>query len=277
MSREDKPLDYQARNRLWQPETLQEQLAQVSVIIGGMGGLGWHLGSALIGLGVKHLTIFDPDTLETTNLNRLWGCRVDDVGQPKVDIFKRMALSTHHDLMLTTHQQAIPTPEFERALKQADVIFGGYDRPEPRLATQLLSLKYNTPYIDAGVALQSTERGFRCTGQVFTSIPEASRLESGCIVCSGLRQGSIGYRGEGGIAPDPSSSIPNAILANLSVSTWVQYLQGETAPTLRVFNWNQMSIEPIESIDQRADCPICGPNPDWKKLVDIDDAELSLS
>ncbi len=232
------------------------------VVVAGMGGLGWLIGGALIGLGVRHLELFDPDVLTIVNLNRLWGCSRDQIGAAKVDIFAQTARAVDCDIDIKTYAKAIPCIDFENALATADVVFGGFDQPEPRLATQLLALKTKTLYIDAGVAIQAGENGFFGFGQVFTS----AKSTSGCIVCAGLRLDNIGYRGERE-GPLPSSGVLNGVLANLAVSIWLQHLQGAQMPPLTLFNWSPLGLQP-HTLQKRPNCSICGAYPAWAESME---------
>jgi molybdopterin/thiamine biosynthesis adenylyltransferase len=241
---------------------LAEKISSARVTIGGMGGLGWLVGGALSGLGVRNMQVFDPDHLEVENLNRLWGCQSTDLKQAKVDLFQQRAQGIDSGISVVGHQQAIPCKNFEQALIDSDVVFGCYDRPEPRLATQVLALKSNALYIDAGVAIKSKENGFLGFGQVFVS----ESIDVPCIVCAGLTQDTMGYRGDGQ-APEPSSGVLNGVLANLAVSVWLQHLQGNDMSSMYSFDWNAMSLDKSKNIQKRPTCPICGPAPDWKDQV----------
>lgn len=268
--------DYRNRNFLWQPEEVQHRIANACVVIGGMGGLGWQIGGALIGLGVRHIEVFDPDPLELVNLNRLWGVNREQVGKTKVQLFKQNALGVDPDLQIATHDEAVPCWAFEHALSRADVVFGGYDRPEPRVDTQILALKSQTLYIDAGVAIQSTENGMKGFGQVFVhNGATGCDGTQGCIVCAGLKLGDLGYRGEAG-GPEPSSGVLNGILANMAVSLWLQHLMGNDVVPVTVFNWNQHTLSPIKKTPQREDCAICGATPAWQHMPEVRDAESTI-
>lgn len=244
--------DYLARNRLWQSPNLQTRLAEARVVIAGVGGLGWQIGAALIGLGVRTLHVFDPDRLETVNLNRLWGCRREDIGSTKVGLFADLATSVNDGIDIHRYAESVPCESFERALDQADVVFGGFDRPEPRLATQLLAIEHRIVYVDSGVLLKKTDGGLVGSGQVFVYRGE----ESSCILCAGLRLSSLAYLDERSIAL-PSSGMINGIVSHLAVSTWVKMLSGEAVPELLHFDWNRHSTQSFERLPRNPNCPIC--------------------
>ena len=255
--------DYLNRNRLWQSQSLQDSIASANVVLGGVGGLGWQIGSALIGLGIQNIYIFDPDPLEKVNLNRLWGCTPSDIGQSKVEVFKRLALNINPNLNIHAHNESVPCQEFETVVKKADVVFGAYDQPEPRLATQVLTRQFKKIFIDSGVGLKMSNSAFKGFGQVFY---DSSKPASPCIICCGLRQDSAGYHHVDG-GPLPSSGVLNGVVSNLAVSKWIQHLQNDSLPSMTRFNWNTRHIEQSNNIEPHPQCPVCGDDPGWSYNV----------
>ena len=69
-----------------------ENIASVSVIIFGVGGVGSWCAESLVRSGVRHLTIVDSDTVCITNVNRQLMATTSTVGQVKVDVMKRRLL-----------------------------------------------------------------------------------------------------------------------------------------------------------------------------------------
>lgn len=247
-------LDPNARNLLWQSPELAARLRESRVVLGGVGGLGWTIGGALVGLGVRKLEVFDFDVLDATNLNRLWGCTRDDVGVLKTELFRRKALGIAPGMELTAHTAKIPCESFEAALDRADVLFGAFDGAEPRLAAQLLSRPRGVPYIDSGVGFREEAPGQRSGfGQVYVALGE----EAVCLVCVGMRLASPGYN-RPRLPPEPSSGVLNGIIANLAVSTWLSLLSGATVPALLRFSWTSMTLQSQSTLDRRPGCPICG-------------------
>jgi hypothetical protein len=63
----------------------QNALLGSHVVFIGVGGTGGVVLQHLVGAGVKHFTLIDPDDVETTNLNRQFVYERGDVGRSKVD------------------------------------------------------------------------------------------------------------------------------------------------------------------------------------------------
>lgn len=66
-----------------------EALRCSRVLIIGCGGIGSSIALLLAGAGVEHLTLVDPDIIESSNLNRQLFWRRKDVGKPKATILQR--------------------------------------------------------------------------------------------------------------------------------------------------------------------------------------------
>ena len=63
------------------------------VILFGVGGVGSWCAEALIRSGIKHLTIVDPDRVNTSNLNRQLPATIETIGELKVEVLKKRLLA----------------------------------------------------------------------------------------------------------------------------------------------------------------------------------------
>lgn len=282
---------YLARNALWQTAELAELLAQARVIICGMGGLGWIIGGALVGLGVRRLVVFDPDRLDVTNLNRLWGLGQGDIGTPKVDLFARHARAVEPAIEVEAHALKIPGTELEIALESADVLFGAFDASEPRVEVQVLARMHRRLYIDAGVGFPEGRGARAAFGQVFVD----AGVGAGCIVCAGLRLSAPGYlRGEDR-RPLPSSGFLNGIVGNMAVCAWLDRLERPLSPpgdgalghkrpgaslsTVTYFRFDGQATR-TRRIAQSSSCGLCSSHPEspdyFRLTMERTDAEPPL-
>jgi tRNA A37 threonylcarbamoyladenosine dehydratase len=70
-----------------------EDLAQLHVIVAGVGGVGGQVVEALARAGIGKITIIDNDVIDITNINRQLIATLPDVGRPKVEVFwQRIAI-----------------------------------------------------------------------------------------------------------------------------------------------------------------------------------------
>ena len=134
---------------------VQQTLGDLSIGIVGCGGTGSSVAEQLFRLGVRHLTLVDPDELSGTNLTRVYGSTVSDVGQPKVQVLKQHLMRIAPDLLCETVQSMVTLESAARCLIGCDVIFGCTDDNAGRLVLSRLATYLLIPVIDCGVLLSS--------------------------------------------------------------------------------------------------------------------------
>lgn len=125
----------------------QERIAQSTVAVVGIGGLGSHLVQQLAYLGVQRFTLIDADRVSTSNLNRLIGAAAPDVGEWKVEIAARMISAVEPAAEIARERQPL-TGEDPSALASADVIFGCVDEDPPRLEMLRYASAHALAYVD---------------------------------------------------------------------------------------------------------------------------------
>ncbi len=159
---------------------VQRVLNSLHVAVVGCGGTGSAVAEQLVRLGVRHLVVVDPDELSDSNLTRVYGSTLADVGRPKVDVLAdhlRAIAPDAHVERLNSKITLLPTA---RALTDADVIFGCTDDNAGRLVLSRLATYMLTPVIDCGVILTSDVAGRLdgIHGRVTVLYPGAA-----CLVC----------------------------------------------------------------------------------------------
>jgi len=162
-------------------EDIQRILAALHVGIVGLGGTGSPVAEQLVRLGVGQLSLFDRDSFEVTNINRVYGSTMSDVDLPKVAIAKReldrIGLATRIEAIA----EHITDEESARQLRACDVVFACTDKQIPRAILMQLALKYSLPVIDLGVLIDSKEQHIRGVhGRVTTLLPGEA-----CLYCRG--------------------------------------------------------------------------------------------
>ncbi len=208
---------------------------RTSVGIAGLGGGGSHIAQQLAHLGIGQFTVFDPDIVEESNLNRLVGALERDVGTktPKVEVASRLILGVAPRAKVVAHK----TRWQERAdlLKTTNMIFGCVDTFAQRRELEVLCRRYLIPYIDIGMDLHpagAPDQAPGLAGQVIVSLPGGP-----CMACIGfLTAEKLGREaaeyGEAG--PRPQVIWSNGVLASTAVGLAVDILTGWTKTTPRV-------------------------------------------
>ena len=75
-------------------------ISGLTVVLAGVGGIGSYVGFLLSRLSIHNLIMFDPDTVEATNMSGQLYCR-EDIGRPKVTALTQMInhYSNHYGVM----------------------------------------------------------------------------------------------------------------------------------------------------------------------------------
>ena len=82
-----------------------KSIAEVRVILFGVGGVGSWCAESLIRSGIRHLTIVDSDTIQITNINRQLPATMQTIGQAKVDVLKLRLSAINPDAHITAMQR----------------------------------------------------------------------------------------------------------------------------------------------------------------------------
>ena len=159
---------------------IQKILGDLHVAVVGCGGTGSAVIEQLVRLGVRHLRLFDPDTLTASNLTRVYGSFPKDIGEPKVNVSAAHVGRIAPDAEVMTTQAKITLESTARLLLDADVVFGCTDDNAGRLVLSRIASYLLTPVIDCGVLLSSG-----CGGQLFGIDGRVTVLTPGaaCLVC----------------------------------------------------------------------------------------------
>lgn len=246
----------------------------------GAGGTGSPLIQQLSRLGVGHMAIFDPDRVEVSNLNRLYGATREDAetGALKVDVAKReverMGLGTH----VVTFDGWIGAPACRDMLKSMDLIFGCTDDHDGRVLLNRLAYYYLIPVIDLGLALRVADRqGDRVLdgdGRVTVLEPGAS-----CLICRRVvspiiaaeealrrtdpaeferRKAEAYVRGEGDPAPAVVSF--TTAVATMAIEEMIQRLAQFRGPSGAIANRVRKFglVEDFRPGAVRQPCRVCG-------------------
>lgn len=161
---------------------IQQTLSDLRIAVVGAGGTGSAVSEQLVRLGVRHLSLLDPDELSESNLTRVYGSRPSDVGQPKVQVLAKHLSEISPELRCETIRSMITVQSAARQLIGADVVFGCTDDNAGRIVLSRLATYLLTPVIDCGVLLSSNE------GEDLTGIDGRVTILSpgqGCLICRG--------------------------------------------------------------------------------------------
>jgi molybdopterin-synthase adenylyltransferase len=244
----------------------QRELQRLRVAIVGLGGIGSIVAQQLAHLGVRDFILVDPDTLESTNLNRVANATVKDLGKPKVKIAARYIKSVARDSRISSVEGDIIQLKTAHRLSDADIIFGCTDSHGSRAVMQQVAYQYMVPYIDTGVTIVAAK------GHVAHIYGRVQLLSPGlaCFACDGLldanevrrdmmtafeRQADPYIQGER--EPAPAVMSLNGTVASLAVTMLLAVVTGVPIVSRHIlYNALGSTMRPVRA-QQNADCYVC--------------------
>jgi molybdopterin/thiamine biosynthesis adenylyltransferase len=139
----------------------QTKLAAAKVLVVGAGALGNEIVKNLALLGVGNLLVADQDRVENSNLSRSVLYRAGDNGKPKAVCAVNAAQDIYPDIKAHAFVGNVVYDLGGGAFHWADVVIGGLDNREARLAINRHCLRAGRPYIDGAIeAIAGTARVF---------------------------------------------------------------------------------------------------------------------
>lgn len=100
-------MDIFSRNIKFWGDEKQKILANSSILIAGVGGLGCAVAENLIRAGIGKLILVDNDKIEISNLNRQILFDQNDIGKPKVEIAKQKLKAINPELEVKVFQKDV--------------------------------------------------------------------------------------------------------------------------------------------------------------------------
>ncbi|MCX5830703.1 MAG: HesA/MoeB/ThiF family protein [Deltaproteobacteria bacterium] len=188
----------------------QLSLFRSKVAVIGCGGLGGYIIEELARIGIGHITVVDPDTFEEHNLNRQLFSKLDNLGQPKVNVAADRIKEINPAVTIVPVQDAFTAANGRKIIEKIDVVADALDSIPRRLELAEVCEKCNIPLVHGGVG------GWY--GQVATQFPGEGTLQK---IYSR-------YSGERGVEKDLGNlSFVVAVIASMEVSEIVKILLGE--------------------------------------------------
>lgn len=116
-----------SRNIGWITREEHRALADKTVAIAGMGGVGGVHLTNLVRMGVGSFRIADFDRYELANLNRQAGASMSTLGREKVEVMRDIALDLNPEAEVRTFGEGVNRANVEEFLEGADVYVDGID------------------------------------------------------------------------------------------------------------------------------------------------------
>ena len=138
----------------------QNDISRMRVGIVGLGSVGCIVAETMARIGVRQITLFDPDRVEEHNLDRLLYGTAKDIGKLKVDLAKtRMELSaTAEEVAINAISKSIKGRDAFNEVLDCDIILSCVDRPVARDILNYVANAHLIPVIDCGVAIRTNRK-----------------------------------------------------------------------------------------------------------------------
>lgn len=153
------------------------QMADKQAIIAGLGSGGFFMGLELVKAGIGSIIAADDDCLSYHNVCR-HVCGIHDVGQYKVDLFRKYAADINPECKVYTFRdllQHMDPAALEEAIWEKSIILGCADNRHAGYVCNELADRYHIPMVDAGCGPRAS------SGEVFYYKPDTGMA---CYTCA---------------------------------------------------------------------------------------------
>lgn len=206
----------------------QERLARAKVVLIGAGALGNELLKNLALLGVGHVFLADLDRVANSNLSRSVLFREADCGRPKVEAAAERARDLYPEMRVRPFHGNVVYDLGLGVFRWADVVLGGLDNREARVAINLAAARAGKVWIDGAIErLDGVARVFdpatgpcyECTMSATDWKMLAARRSCALLSRDDMLQGKV-----------PTTPTTAAVIAGVQTQEAVKLLHG--LPTL---------------------------------------------
>jgi molybdopterin/thiamine biosynthesis adenylyltransferase len=202
----------------------QERLAAAKVLLIGAGALGNEILKNLALLGVGHVFVADRDRVEHSNLSRSILFRESDCGRPKAAVAAERAAEVYPSIKVQPLLGNIVHDLGVGIYCWADVIIGGLDNREARVAINQASARAGKVWIDGAIErLDGVARVFDpATGPCY----ECTMGENDWKMLEARRSCALLSRGEMEQGKVPTTPTTASIIGGIQVQEAIKYLHG---------------------------------------------------
>jgi hypothetical protein len=159
----------------------QALMKRLKIGVVGAGGGGSHVNQQLAHVGFGQFNVFDPQRIESSNLNRMVGAIFGDIRKRalKVGIAYRTIKAIFPEaVVIKIPRNWQEQPEY---LQECDFVIAGVDTFQDRANLERECRRYLIPMLDMGMDVYEINQQFSMSGQVQLSMPGMP-----CMFCNGF-------------------------------------------------------------------------------------------
>ncbi len=192
-------------------EAKMEKLNKSSVIVFGIGGVGGAVLEALVRGGVGTVAVVDKDTVDITNINRQIIANNDNIGEKKVDVAEKRALSINPNINFIKYDLFyLPETAEEIDLTHYDFIVDAIDNVTAKLELIERANELNVPIISSmGTGNKLHPELFEITDINKTSVCPLARVMRRELKNRGVKKLTVVYSKEEPIKTE--NSVPGSV------------------------------------------------------------------
>lgn len=232
----------------------QERLARARVVLIGVGAIGNEVLKNLALLGVGQVFLADLDRVANSNLSRSILFRGSDCGRPKVEAAAERAREIYPEMRLRPFHGNIVYDLGLGVFRWADVIIGGLDNREARVAINLAAARAGKIWIDGAIErLDGVARVFDpATGPCY----ECTMSEVDWKMLAARRSCALLSRDDMLLGKVPTTPTTGSVIAGIQCQEAVKLLHGLPVISGQGFNFDGTNHQSyLVTYTPKADCP----------------------
>lgn len=202
----------------------QERLARARVVLIGAGALGNEILKGLALLGVGNVLVADLDRVENSNLSRSVLFREQDCGLPKAEVAARRAVEIYPGMRVQPFHGNVVYDLGLGVFRWADVILGGLDNREARVAINQAAARVGRVWIDG--AIERLDGVARVFDPAHGPCYECTMGENDWKMLEARRSCALLSRGEMEQGKVPTTPTTAAVIAGIQTQEAVKLLHG---------------------------------------------------
>ncbi len=202
----------------------QKRLAASKVVLIGIGAIGNEILKNLALLGVGNVFVADLDRIENSNLSRSVLFRAADCGRSKAEVGAERAREIYPDMKVQPFHGNIVYDLGLGIYRWADVILGGLDNREARVAINQAAARTGKVWIDGAIErLDGVARVFDpATGPCY----ECTMNETDWKMLAARRSCALLTRDQMEAGKVPTTPTTGSVIAGIQTQEAVKYLHG---------------------------------------------------
>jgi adenylyltransferase/sulfurtransferase len=202
----------------------QDRLAKARVLVIGAGALGNEIVKDLALLGIGRIFVADRDHVENSNLSRSILFRERDCGRPKAEVAAERAARIYPAIQAHWCAANIVYDLGLGICRWADVILGGLDNREARVAINQAAARAGKVWIDG--AIERLDGVARVFDPVAGPCYECTMGENDWKMLEARRSCALLSRDEMELGKVPTTPTTASIIAGIQVQEAIKYLHG---------------------------------------------------